>query len=139
MLHSTPFYAVLFLLPALSLAGIPPFSGFVAKLSLVQAGLAIEEWTIVGVSLAVSLLTLFSMTKIWNGVFWGSPEEPSPVAAAEGPDRLPASMAMVGATTVLVVASLGVSVVAGPLFDVSERAATVLLERAPYIDAVVGT
>jgi hypothetical protein len=37
-----------------------------------------------------------------------------------------------------VVASLGVSLVAGPLFEVSERAATVLLERAPYIDAVVG-
>lgn len=138
MLHTAPGYAVLFLLPALSLAGIPPFSGFVAKLSLVQAGLAIEQWTIVGVSLAVSLLTLFSMTKIWNGVFWGEPDEPSPVAAAEGPDRLPASPAMLGATTVLVVASLGVSLVAGPLFEVSERAATVLLDRTPYIDAVVG-
>jgi multicomponent Na+:H+ antiporter subunit D len=138
LLHSAPGHAVLFLLPALSLAGIPPFSGFVAKLSLVQAGLAIEQWTIVGVSLAVSLLTLFSMTKIWNGVFWGTPDELSPVAAADGPDRLPASPTMLGATTVLVVASLGVSVVAGPLFDVSERAAMVLLERTPYIDAVVG-
>ena len=129
---------MLFLLPALSLAGIPPLSGFVAKLALVQAGFGIEQWVYAGIALAVSLLTLFSMTKIWNGVFWGEPDEPSPVAAAEGPDRLPASPAMLGATTVLVVASLGVSLVAGPLFDVSERAATVLLERTPYIDAVVG-
>ena len=139
MLHSAPGYAVLFLLPALSLAGLPPFSGFIAKLSLVQAGLAIDQGLIVGVSLAVSLLTLFSMTKIWNGVFWGGPDEPSPVAATEGRARRPASAAMLGATTVLVVASLVVSLVAGPLFTVSERAAVVMLQRTPYIEAVTGS
>jgi multicomponent Na+:H+ antiporter subunit D len=139
LLHSAPGYAVLFLLPALSLAGIPPFSGFVAKLSLVQAGLAVDQGLIIGISLAVSLLTLFSMTKIWNGVFWGGPDEQSPVAAAHGVDRVPASGLMLGSTGVLVVASLVVSMVAGPLFTVSERAASVLLERTPYIEAVIGS
>ena len=37
---SKPVIAVLFALPALSLAGLPPFSGFVAKLALVDAGIA---------------------------------------------------------------------------------------------------
>ena len=36
--HRSGFLALLFLLPALSLSGIPPFSGFVAKLGLVTAG-----------------------------------------------------------------------------------------------------
>ena len=38
LLHRSGVLAALFALPALSLAGIPPFSGFVAKLGLVTAG-----------------------------------------------------------------------------------------------------
>ncbi|MDX1619654.1 MAG: Na+/H+ antiporter subunit D [Nitriliruptorales bacterium] len=138
LLHIAPLYGVLFLLPALSLGGIPPLSGFVAKLSLVQAGFAADQWLIVAVSLAVGLLTLFSMTKIWNGVFWGEPEEPSPVETEHGVQRLRVSPAMVWSTAALAAASLVVAVAAGPLFEVSERAASVLLERAPYIEAVSG-
>jgi multicomponent Na+:H+ antiporter subunit D len=52
------------LIPALSLAGIPPFSGFFAKLVLIRAALEIEQYAIAGVALAVGVLTVFSMTKI---------------------------------------------------------------------------
>ena len=38
MVRSAPIVAALFLIPALSLAGIPPLSGFVAKFALVEAG-----------------------------------------------------------------------------------------------------
>ncbi|MGH9133434.1 MAG: proton-conducting transporter membrane subunit, partial [Ilumatobacteraceae bacterium] len=38
MVRTAPVVAVLFLVPALSLAGVPPLSGFVAKLGLVDAG-----------------------------------------------------------------------------------------------------
>ena len=54
----------------MSLAGIPPLSGFVPKFALVEAGFAGNSYTIVAASLLVSLLTLFSMMKIWIGVFW---------------------------------------------------------------------
>jgi multicomponent Na+:H+ antiporter subunit D len=40
LLHLAPLMAVLFFLPAINLSGIPPFSGFYAKLALVQAGIA---------------------------------------------------------------------------------------------------
>jgi multicomponent Na+:H+ antiporter subunit D len=66
LVDSHPVLAVLFLLPALSLAGIPPLSGFVAKLALLDAGVAAGRYLVVGVSLLVSLLTLFSMSKIWG-------------------------------------------------------------------------
>jgi multicomponent Na+:H+ antiporter subunit D len=56
MLHQRPVVALLFLPLALSLAGIPPFSGFVAKLALVQEGLELGQGPIVGVSLVVGLL-----------------------------------------------------------------------------------
>ena len=137
LLHSAPLLAVLFLLPALSLAGIPPLSGFVAKLALIQAGFGIEQWAYAGIALAVGLLTLFSMTKIWNGVFWGTPGQgPQPrVEVVDGRMRLP--RLMVGSTAVMVAISLGFVVVAGPLYEFSERAAGVLLDRTDYVEAVL--
>jgi multicomponent Na+:H+ antiporter subunit D len=81
---SAPLLAVLFLIPALSLAGLPPLSGFFAKLSLIQAGLEVDSYWIVGVALAVSLLTLYSMNKIWTLAFW----QPTPTTEAmPEPDR----------------------------------------------------
>ncbi|MBA3955230.1 MAG: Na+/H+ antiporter subunit D [Acidimicrobiia bacterium] len=130
-----PLVGALFLLPALSLAGLPPFSGFVAKLALVQAGLDTEAWLIVGVSLAVSALTLFSMTKIWAGAFWGAPEGQAHPEASDARQRGP--RLMVGATAALVIASLGIAVAAGPIYELSERAAGELLAPAAYIEAVL--
>ena len=128
-----PVLAVLFILPALSLAGIPPFSGFVAKLALVEAGVATEDYLIVGVSLAVSLLTLFSMTKIWANTFWGPTEADTVGRTLTAPRRL----LMVGSTAGLVVLSLGIAVASGPLFDLSERAARDLINPSSYVAEVL--
>ncbi|WP_336921427.1 monovalent cation/H+ antiporter subunit D family protein [Aquipuribacter sp. SD81] len=69
--RTEPLLALAFLAAALSLTGIPPFSGFVAKYALIRG--AVEEGALVaaGAALVVSLLTLLSMLKLWNGVFWG--------------------------------------------------------------------
>lgn len=72
-----PVIAVAFFVAALSLAGLPPFSGFVAKFSLILAAVDTGHVIAVIVMLAVSLITLLSMLKIWNGVFWGSARESS--------------------------------------------------------------
>ena len=74
MAVTAPAVAALFLLPALSLVGIPPFSGFASKFGLFDATAAAHEWTILAVAVVVSLLTLFSVFKIWIAVFW-SPRE----------------------------------------------------------------
>ncbi len=68
-----PFIALLFAISAFSLTGIPPLSGFWGKYILAVGGFSVKQWlpvTITAISLGVSLLTLFSMTKIWNEVFW---------------------------------------------------------------------
>lgn len=67
---SHPGLSILFLIPALSLAGVPPLSGFWGKLVLVQAGLAEGQYLLVAVALGVGLLTLLSMGQIWAEVFW---------------------------------------------------------------------
>ena len=132
LLARRPVLAVLFALPALSLAGLPPFSGFVAKLALVDAGVSQESVAIVAVALLGSALTLLSMVKIWTGVFWGAPdEEPS----ADVPAR--SWTTMTGATALAVVLTLAIALFAGGLWDMSERAAVELLEAERYIEAVL--
>ncbi len=125
MLHRSGWLAALFLLPALSLAGLPPFSGFIGKLGIVEAGLRSGQGAIVAVSLVGSLLTLVSMTKIWTGVFWGDirPEVP----AGTGPGILRANPTMALATAGAVVVGLAIALFAGPLYDYCLRAAEAIV------------
>jgi multicomponent Na+:H+ antiporter subunit D len=131
-----PVLAVLFLIPALSLAGVPPFSGFLAKLGLVQAGMAVGQYLIVGVALAVSLLTLWSMAKIWQEAFWKrQPEGTSTEMALLSRwslRTLQAPIAMLGLITV------SIGLLGQPVFELAFEAAEQLLEPAGYIEAVLG-
>jgi multicomponent Na+:H+ antiporter subunit D len=137
LVHSAPVAAVTFLVVALSLAGVPPLSGFVGKLGLVQAGFAAEVHWIVAVSLGVSLLTLFSMVKIWAGVFWGRADEPPPIPESMEASRLKFPRLMSGATVGIAAVSVAIAVFAGPLYAYSERAAADLVDPVRYIDTVL--
>jgi multicomponent Na+:H+ antiporter subunit D len=131
-----PGLALLFLIPALSLAGIPPLSGFFAKLALVQAGLAIEQYAIVAVALVVSPLTLLSMTKIWAEVFW---KARPPSADGTRPPVGPRGMAtMLLPIAVLAAITVTLGLAAEPVFALSTRAAEQLLDPTGYIEAVMG-
>jgi multicomponent Na+:H+ antiporter subunit D len=140
MVRTAPVLAVLFAIPALSLIGVPPFAGFVAKFALVDSGFGSGEYVVVGVSLLASLLTVFSIAKIWSGVFWSPaeprPDEPSPRGRPAG--RLGGPVLMIVSTAALVVVSLAIMVAAGALFDLSERAAHDLLHTSNYVRAVLG-
>ena len=137
MARRAPVLAVLFLVPALSLAGIPPLSGFVAKFALVGAGTETSHYWLVSVSIVVSLLTLFSMMKIWSGVFW-SPAEGAPDGTPHVVGRLGGPWLMVAPTAVLAGLTLCIALAAGPLYAFSERAAADLLDPAAYVGAVLG-
>jgi multicomponent Na+:H+ antiporter subunit D len=135
------FLALLFLLPALSLSGIPPFAGFVAKFGLVTAGFDAGEGVVVAIALGCSLLTLVSMSKIWVSAFWGEPADiaedasTAEVASATKPGtaalalaertapRLRWSTLVVVGTVGLVAVGLAVALFGGPLYALCERAA----------------
>jgi multicomponent Na+:H+ antiporter subunit D len=138
LVHSAPFVAVVFMAVALSLAGVPPLSGFVGKLALVQAGFAAGVHWVVGVSLFVSLLTLFSMVKIWTGVFWGVADEPPPIVESMQARRLRFPRLMTGATAGITAVSLAIALFAGPLYAFSERAAEDLADPTRYVSEVLG-
>jgi multicomponent Na+:H+ antiporter subunit D len=136
--QTQPLLAVLFLIPALSLGGMPPLSGFFAKLSLVQAGLGAGRYAIVAAALAVGLLTLFSVTKIWAEAFWKP--TPQDAGAATGPQGLAARQQRTLLLPIGVLAALTVTIGLGAeaVFTVATRAAEQLLHREEYIQAVLG-
>jgi multicomponent Na+:H+ antiporter subunit D len=128
-----PWLAVLFLVPALSLAGLPPLSGFWAKLIILRAGLEAEAYGAVAVAVAAGLLTLVSMTKIWNEAFW----KPRPADRPLAPTT--SSMArLIAPVAVLAAVTLTIGLYAEPLVVLAERSATELLTPAAYIEAVLG-
>ncbi len=138
MVRSAPVVAVLFLVPALGLAGVPPLSGFVPKFALTEAGFASGQYVIVAVSLVVSLLSLFSMMKIWIGVFWNPSDDP-PRGVVHTVGRAGGPVLMIGPTIALVLVSLAIAAAAGPLYGLCERTAGDLLDTSGYLKAVLGS
>lgn len=132
LLTTHPGLALIFFLAGISLAGIPPFSGFFAKFALIRAGVESESWGIVAVSIGVSLLTLFSMVKVWRYGFWGE-------VTGERRDlpRLEYGQ-LVAPIALLVAVSTVIGFGAGQMMDLSLAAADQLLSPASYIEAVLG-
>jgi multicomponent Na+:H+ antiporter subunit D len=129
--RTRPLLGLAFLVPALSLAGVPPLSGFWAKLLLIKAGLDASQWVPVAVALAVGLLTLYSMTKIWAEVFWKA--APEGTAARSGSPR-GALVTIWGMAVVTIAMGLGV----GPVFEMCARAGDQLANPSAYIAASLG-
>lgn len=128
-----PLISILFVISAFSLAGIPPLSGFWSKFFLVQAGLEVQQYAIVIVSLVVGLLTLFSMSKIWKGVFLEENEKDK----NEKVNLFKKYPLMLMPVIFLACMTVFISFFPQVLFDLSETAAEQLLNTDAYINAVL--
>jgi multicomponent Na+:H+ antiporter subunit D len=139
MVRTAPVVAVLFLVPAMSLVGIPPFSGFVAKFALVDAATEASSYAVLAVALVVSLLTLYSLMKIWIAVFWAPARGGHVRVAAEDDEPLGGPLLMIAPTAVLAALTLAIGLAAGPLYDLCLRAAEDLLDPSAYVAVVNGS
>ena len=134
-----PYLALLFLIPALSLAGIPPLSGFFAKFIVVRASLEASEYLVAGIALLVGLLTLYSMIKIWAEVFWKKlPEHVTDDSALKGEMKDPRSWALYLPVAGLAVCTLIIGLYGQPIYVLAETAAAQLMNPQLYIEAVLG-
>jgi multicomponent Na+:H+ antiporter subunit D len=157
----SPVLAFVFVVPALNLGGIPPFSGFIGKVALLEAGAqsgSVLAWALVGGSVVTSLLTLYVVARVWTKAFWRSREDApeghlsaaAPKALWEDPaetvdvdfveradvGRMPVGMLV--PTGALIAVGLMLTVFAGPIFGYSDRAAAEVLDRSQYVTAVLG-
>jgi multicomponent Na+:H+ antiporter subunit D len=134
--RTAPLLAVLFFVPAFSLAGFPPLSGFWAKYVLITAALETHGWIIAAVALLVGLLTIFSMTKIWAEAFWK--HHPAGI----DPKLTTLSPAERRALLLPIAALAGLTLIIGffpqPFISFAETAAEQLLDPSAYLTAVLG-
>ncbi|APX92106.1 Na+/H+ antiporter subunit D [Halomonas sp. 1513] len=139
-----PWLSVAFFLSAFSLAGVPPLSGFFAKFVIVRAGIEAEAYVVTAVALAVGLMTLYSMVKIWNEVFWKKlPEDnlvPENTTPSGDEGRLVKSSLglMYLPVAILALFAVLIGVFAQPLMEMMLMAGEQLMNPQGYMDAVLG-
>ncbi|WP_078428874.1 Na+/H+ antiporter subunit D [Alkalihalobacterium alkalinitrilicum] len=130
ILKTHPLLSWLFFISAISLAGIPPLSGFFSKFALILAGFQEERYIIVTVALIVGLLTLFSMLKIFIYAFWGEQKMTEKQAKQKVGKLLLPIVPLVILTVVL-------GFFAEPIFSYSLEVAEELLDPSIYINSVL--
>ena len=120
-----PWLGVLFLVPALSLVGIPPLSGFWAKFIVVREAVLQGHYAWAAAALLVGFLTLYSMMKIWFEAFWKP--HPAPDWRLPQDTRLaPAYVATVG----LALLTVAIGLFPEPLAQFAQQAAETM-RRSP--------
>ncbi len=130
-----PLLALWFLVPAFSLAGIPPLSGFFAKFIIIRSTIEAEEWVVTVAALLVGLLTLFSMVKIWAEVFWKKAPAPADRSAAAAPGGV---FWLWVPIILLALCTLYIGFFGQGIYALAEASAEQLLNPQGYVDAVLG-
>jgi len=138
--RTVPALGVLYLVAALSLSGIPPFSGFWAKAALVKSGLELGQGAVVAAALVTGALTLYAMMRAWSEAFW----KPAPPPEAGGVDERDRPGPMhprerrlrLGPIVGLALLIVTIGLLPGPFFGLARRAADQLLDPASYVAAV---
>jgi multicomponent Na+:H+ antiporter subunit D len=133
-----PLLSTCFFISAMSLSGIPPLTGFWGKYVLAQAGLVSGDYLIVGVSLLTGLLTLYVMGRVWLLVFLKEPEATGPPTPGGEPIFIRQYGGMYLTVIALMVIIVAISLFPERLMQWSQLAATHLLDRELYIEAVLG-
>ncbi len=130
---SAPWLALLFFVPAFSLGGIPPLSGFWAKFAIVKAALLQEHYWAVAIALIVGVMTLYSMTKIWGEAFWkAAPEKMKTLT-----EKRTSGWASYAPVVALAAITLWIGFFAQPLFEYANLSAEQLLNPSRYIEQLL--
>lgn len=135
MVRTQPLLALLFFLAAISLAGMPPFSGFISKLSLLQITLDTHHWLVAAASLFASILTLINVMRLWRESFWGEYQSPRRVTKRLLQERNGRWLVM-GPMVGLLMLSLGLGIFGEWAFRITSITANQVLDRDGYIAAV---
>ena len=131
-----PMLAFLFFIPAFSLGGIPPLSGFWAKFSIVKASLTEAHYWLAGTALVVGVLTLYSMTKIWAEAFWK--KMPTSHHATSSLNQT-TPWSMIAPCVALAALTVAIGLFSNPLFELADATSRQLLDPDAYIAEVLKT
>jgi multicomponent K+:H+ antiporter subunit D len=132
--------ASLFFAGAIALAGMPPLSGFIGKLLVMDGARDADNWALIwGVILVASLVSVVGFARAGSLIFWKAYEAEGADPADQPSRQTPAAaslpfVAIFGLLTGLVL----LSVFAGPVHEYASATAGQLFDPSGYIDAVLG-
>ena len=129
--------AALFFIGAIAMTGLPPLSGFLGKLLILDAAFAtplmVWTWAVV---LSASLVSVMGFARAGSTLFWKPVAIGHPPAETRAPPPGALSYVAVGGLLSLLIAY---TVFAGPLYQYLGITATRLFEADRYISTVLGT
>ncbi|WP_026700376.1 Na+/H+ antiporter subunit D [Salibacterium aidingense] len=120
----------MFFTAVMALVGVPPLSGFIGKLMLVQGGAEAGQYWIIAVMMASSLLVLYSMIRIFLKGFYGK-------IKLEKADQYGTTKGLLLPCAFLLTVSVLIGVGAEAVYPLAATAAETLYEPQIYIDAVL--
>jgi len=122
-----------FVFSVLIIVGLPPLSGFIAKLAMIQGLLGLDQsisaamWWLISLIIISGIATLISASRAGIDLIWTPPETPQP--ALRLAEAVPVGL--------LLAVCLGLVIFAGPTMRYMERTGQSLTDRRGYIEAVL--
>lgn len=136
--------AALYFAAAIGIAGLPPLSGFLGKLAVLQSVRGSEGTAVIwAIVLITSLVAIVGLSRAGSLVFWKAhADEPFPPDPGE-PDEpphdasFPSATLALTATGTLIASMVALTIFAGPMMQYADATARQLIDPAPYIEAVL--
>ncbi|MDO5609010.1 MAG: proton-conducting transporter membrane subunit [Capnocytophaga sp.] len=138
-----PKLSLLMIIPLFSVIGIPPFSGFWPKISLINASFDLNTFDgilLIGAIVFASFITLIVVMKLWAEVFWKDAPELPPLKHFTYFDKLifEKKIEIVMPIVFLAAVSLYIGFGAENIQLLSQRIAHELISSTQYIKTVLG-
>ncbi|MFB9280069.1 Na+/H+ antiporter subunit D [Cohnella cellulosilytica] len=130
LIRFRPALGWLFFLSALALAGVPPLSGFVGKVMILQGGVEVRSFVLVVLGLLSSLLVLYSGMKVFIHSFWGE------TLLSEGEEKSTGKGALLPGV-ILAALVIGFGLGAEEILSYVRQAVEPLVNPTLYIEAVL--
>lgn len=131
LMKNYPLLGWSFFIAMLSLAGIPPLSGFIGKVLISSAAIDSGSYVLLGLALLSSIFVLYSLLRVFKNCFWGET-----IVSKE--EQRPLRQGVLLPCLALVFLTIGIGLGTEGMAPYVTDAAKTLLTPEIYIDAVLG-
>lgn len=129
LIRNYPALGWLFFITMLSLAGIPPFSGFIGKVLIGQGAIESGSYLLLALSFISSIFVLYSLLRVFMNAFWGE-------TMISEEDEIPLRKGLLIPCMLLAVATFALGIGSEGISAYVIDAAHTLMNPSIYIDAV---
>ncbi|WP_087973757.1 Na+/H+ antiporter subunit D [Oceanobacillus rekensis] len=130
LIRNYPLFGWIFFIVMLSLAGVPPLSGFIGKVLVGHGAIEAGSYILLALAFISSIFVLYSLLRVFLNSFWGET-----IISKE--DKVPMKNGWLIPCVLLTIGTIVLGLGAEPLAVYVEDAANTLMNPQIYIDAVL--